>query len=66
MMVYLLEHIRKIDEYNELKTLGVYSSKEKAEEVILDYKKLPGFKDFLDGFCITEYEIDKKYWTEGF
>lgn len=66
MMVYLLEHVRKIDAYNELKTLGVYSSKEKAEEVILDYKKLPGFKDFLDGFCITEYEIDKKYWTEGF
>ena len=66
MMVYLLEHARKIDAYNELKTLGVYSSKEKAEEVILDYKKLPGFKDFLDGFCITEYEIDKKYWIEGF
>ena len=30
------------------------------------YKKLPGFKDFLDGFCINEYEIDKDYWIEGF
>jgi len=34
--------------------------------IILDYKKLPGFKDFLDGFCINEYEIDKDYWIEGF
>ncbi len=34
--------------------------------IILDYKKLPRFKDFLDGFCINEYEIDKDYWIEGF
>ena len=66
MKVYLLEHIYELEGHDEVRTLGIYSSKEKAEEVILDYKKLPGFKDFLDGFCITEYEIDKKYWTEGF
>ena len=66
MKVYLLEHIYELEGHDEVRTLGIYSSKEKAEEVILDYKKLPGFKDFLDGFCITEYEIDKKYWIEGF
>ncbi len=66
MKVYYLKHIRKIDGYDELKSLGIFSSKKEAEEAVEYYKKLPGFKDFLDGFCINEYEIDKDYWIEGF
>ncbi|MGM9979052.1 MAG: hypothetical protein ACI33J_09665 [Clostridium sp.] len=66
MKLYLLEHNRKINGYDELKTLGIYSSEEEAKKVILEYKKLPGFKDYLDEFRITEYKIDKKYCIEGF
>ncbi|GGG70308.1 DUF7336 domain-containing protein [Paenibacillus radicis (ex Gao et al. 2016)] len=52
--------------YNETKLIGVYSSKEIAESVVERYKRLPGFKDYLDSFYISEYEIDKDHWTEGF
>ena len=40
-----------------------FSSKEKAQEKIKDYKKLEGFRDHPEGFCVNEYiidEIDKK------
>ncbi|MDT8975750.1 hypothetical protein RQP50_05795 [Paenibacillus sp. chi10] len=26
----------------------------------------PGLRDYLDAFYISEYEIDKDNWTEGF
>lgn len=66
MKVYLLEHSYELDEHDEIRTLGIYSSKEKAEEAILYYKKLPGFKDLLDRFNIDEYEVNKMCWSEGF
>lgn len=46
--------------------IGVYSSKEKAEEVVGKYKKLPGFRYYQDGFNIDEYVVDRDNWTEGF
>ena len=64
MKVYLLEHIYELEGHDEVRTLGIYSSKEKAEEAILYYKKLSGFKNLLDGFNIDEYEINERCWTE--
>lgn len=66
MKVYLLEHIYELEGHDEVRTLGIYSSNKKAEEAILYYKKLSGFKNLLDGFNIDEYEINERCWTEGF
>lgn len=56
-------------EYNS-RILGVYSTKEKAEEALKLYKTLPGFKDTHDDcFCIGEYNLNKRQngdWLEGF
>ncbi|BBB90460.1 DUF7336 domain-containing protein [Methylomusa anaerophila] len=67
---YVLQHSYEVGEdgaFDEVKLIGVYSSKEKAEQVIRRYKILPGFKDYpMECFHISEYEIDKDQWAEGF
>jgi hypothetical protein len=52
---------------DEIKELGLYSSRERAEDAITRYKKLPGFRDHPDGFKIYESMLDlDEAWTEGF
>ncbi len=50
----------------EIKFIGAYSSRVKAEDAIKRLSKQSGFKDFPEYFFIDEYEIDKDNWTEGF
>lgn len=65
--VYVLQHSYELENgYDETKFLGVFSSLEKAESAVLEYKKLPGFKDYPNDFYIDKYEIDKTHWIEGF
>ena len=67
MIVYLLQHSYELDNgYDETKILGIFSSKQKAKEVLAEYKQLPGFKEKPNNFLIDEYELDKKNWIEGF
>jgi len=58
----------KESEHEEVKELGVYSTRELAEEAIDRYATLPGFRDFpLDCFFIAEPTLDKDAgWEEGF
>lgn len=64
--VYLLEHSRIDGEEENYKTLGIFSSIEKAEAAIQLLKGKPGFKDYPDGFNIDRYEVDKIFWVDGF
>ncbi|MFF2888008.1 hypothetical protein [Paenibacillus sp. NPDC057967] len=67
--VFLVQHSYGVGEdgkYDETKTIGIYSSLEKAELVVERYKVLPGFKDYAEHFYIDTYEIDKDHWEEGF
>ena len=65
--VFLLIHSYESEGYDEIKTIGIYSSQKKAENVVEEYKNILGFKDYpLDCFYIAEYEIDKNHWEEGF
>lgn len=65
--VFLLQHSYEVGEFDETKVIGIYSSKEKAEETVKRYKQLPGFKDYPDEcFYIDEYELDSDNWQEGF
>ena len=65
--VYLLQHsYESYGGYEETKILGVFSSLQEAEKAVLEYKKLPGFKEKLDNFYVDRYIIDKMYWEEGF
>jgi hypothetical protein len=64
--VFLLEHSYEIEGFDEIKTIGIFTEKEKAEKVIKRYISLPGFMNYPDGFNIGLYEIDKAHWEEGF
>ena len=66
MKVYLLQHSRDIENEEDVKMIGVYSSFEKAQEGQDRAAKLEGFRDFQDGFSIDEYSVDEDCWTDGF
>ena len=58
--VYELSHINQFDcGHKDNKIIGVFYSKKDAQEKIEEYKKLKGFKDYPEGFCIREYIIDE-------
>ena len=59
--VYLLQHTHQINEdYEDIKTLGIFTTYEKAYEAIQEYLELPGFKDSPDGFCIDSKSEAKR------
>ena len=67
--IYLLWHTHiseNLCNKEDVKLLGTFSSKELAKNAENSAKSLAGFKDTVDGFHISEYEIDKRHWTEGF
>ena len=68
------------DDVEDIKFLGVFSTKEKAEKAIQILSKQPGFKDFpkiidgndiendvIEGFYIIKVVVDEiAEWKEGF
>ena len=59
--VFILRHAYEQSQTGEEETkfIGVYSSKQKAQEAIKRLSLQPGFKDFPDYFFIEEYDIDQ-------
>jgi hypothetical protein len=67
MDFFLLWHERALDGgCSDEKLIGVYSTRERAEEALATFQTLPGFCDHPDGFTISPYQLDKSHWTEGF
>jgi hypothetical protein len=70
LLLYLLKHAHLFDpsedEVFETKIIGIFSSKEKAEESIDKLKVMPGFKNYPEDFIIEDYEIDVMEWDGGF
>jgi hypothetical protein len=65
--VYLVHHTHVISRNNEdVKLIGVFSSEEKAQEIVKKYENISGFKESKKGFNIDKYQIDAECWTEGF
>jgi hypothetical protein len=65
--VYVVQHARpKPDGEENVKMIGVYSDREKAEAAVARMVTQPGFRDWPDEFYIDEYPLDRDHWTEGF
>lgn len=64
--VFLLQHSYEIEESEQTKIIGIYSTRDKAKTVVEKFKTLSGFSDYPDSFYIDEYEIDQNNWEEGF
>jgi hypothetical protein len=64
---HLLWHVREDDHYKEdAKLIGAYSSPEAAAAAVSRVKDQPGFVEYVAGFEVSAYEIDKDHWAEGF
>jgi hypothetical protein len=67
MKVFLLWHTHAFEDGNEDdKLLGVYSTRDLAEEAQARALLHPGFCDVSEGFCIDAYEVDGDKWMEGY
>ncbi len=67
MKVYVLQHVHELEDGAEdVKFIGVYSSRENAEAAIIRLAQAPGFSEAVAGFHIDEYQVDKDQWVEGY
>lgn len=65
--VYKVDHVYEVDDIEEVKFIGVFSSIEKAREAVNELILQPGFKDHpTDAFQINKIKIDRIGWVEGF
>jgi hypothetical protein len=63
---FVLQHSYEINGNDETKFIGVYATNELAEDAILRLKIQPGFRDRPEDFHISEYELNKDHWVEGY
>ncbi len=67
MDVYLLWHVHELpDGEEDGKLIGVYSSRELAEQARLRALGSPGFREIPEGFIVDRYTVDEDHWTEGY
>ncbi len=71
MIVFALWHSYELEDddgvHDEDKFIGIFSSREKAEETVEALKDKEGFRDHpLDSFTIDEMTVDSPDWTDGF
>jgi len=65
--VFLLQHVHSFEDGAEdVKFIGVYSTREQAQAAVGRLCKAPGFSEARDGFHIDEYVVDKDQWVEGY
>ena len=54
------------DGAEDVKFIGVYSTRANALATITRLGQAPGFSEAPAGFHIDEYQVDKDQWVEGF
>lgn len=65
--VFVLHHVHEAPSGEEdTKMIGVHSSEDEAKAAIERLKTQPGFRDHVEGFCITPYRLNQDEWREGF
>jgi hypothetical protein len=65
--VYLVEHTYESDGIDEVKTIGIFSTRKKAQEAVEYLRYKPGFRDYpKKAFLISRAKIDRIGWSEGF
>jgi hypothetical protein len=64
---YVVQHAYVPDgsENDEVKFIGVFSSREQARKAVKKLKTKPGFRRF-GRFHIDKYSIDAIHWSTGF
>ena len=70
---YKVIHKCKLNNQDEMKEIGIFSSQEKALEAIDKVKSKPGFAEYQDGFTIEKFFklskplfLNNVFWSDGF
>lgn len=63
---YGLIHIIEQGDYEDVKIIGFFSSKEKIEAAKKFLQGKEGFRDAPNGFHTEPYVVDQVYWEDGF
>ena len=63
--IYWAYHWYDFDERN-IKTIGHFTTQQKAEMAIETVKDKPGFIMHPDGFSVDRIVVDSTFWTGGF
>lgn len=66
LRAYVLHHERDNSGVEDVKLIGVFESQELAQAAVEQLKKEKGFRDYPNGFSITEYEVNRIWWKDGF
>jgi hypothetical protein len=64
--VFVVQHEYEWCGHDEVKLIGVYSTRSDAEAAVARSCSQPGFRNWPDGFSIDEYKLGEDHWTEGF
>lgn len=65
--VFVLQHVHSLASGDDnVKFIGVYSSRENAKSALTRIANASGFAEDPDGFHIDEYRIDQDHWVEGY
>ena len=65
--VFLVEHLHVQDDGEEdVKVIGIYSTREAAQEAVGRLRLQPGFRDTPAGFNIDLYLLDQDHWESGY
>lgn len=67
MNVFLLHHVHEFDDgHEDVKLIGVFSSRERAQSALDALREQPGFRDLPAGFEISTQTLDEPSWSEGY
>jgi hypothetical protein len=65
--VFVLQHVHTLEDGTEdVKFIGVYSSREQADAAVARLVRQPGFSEAPEGFHVEEYRVDQDHWVEGY
>ena len=65
--VFVLQHVHsREDGVEDVKFIGVYSARQKADAAVARLSCQPGLSDAPDGFHVDEYRVDQDQWADGY
>jgi len=65
--VWIVSHVREFEDgHEDVKHIGVFTSRELAERALEKVKDQPGFRDCPEGFSVDEWRLNQIGWSEGY
>jgi hypothetical protein len=64
--VFVVQHSYSLGSCEEIKLIGIYSTRRRAQAAVTRLRRQPGFRKRPDDFCIESYALDLDHWAEGF